>query len=66
MAAQLGPIMMPCRHCNVPPGEPCKRGGTLSGAPSREFHMKRLNDAAAASELLHEPTAELQQDRATG
>ncbi len=55
---EIGPIVMPCRECDVVPGEPCMSGSLGRGrhggcrAVMRGFHAKRIRDAAKASELI--------------
>lgn len=43
---KLGPILMPCRFCSVPPGLLC-----INKNPGK-FHGIREKDARRASELL--------------
>ena len=48
---QLGPIVMACRGCLAPPGDPCTWAAGPRD-PGTDFHAIRTRDAAAASELL--------------
>lgn len=61
MAIEFGPIVMPCRFCDVAPGQPCDRRSKGPGYVDRlpterahrtEFHTIRIGDAKLASELV--------------
>lgn len=61
---QLGPIVMPCRYCDVAPGQGCDWRITKRSTTRADFHAIRIGDAKLASDLITDETVKnLLEDR---